>query len=112
MSGLDQHTKRAMDQSIQRCAECHHLCIRTVHDRLKRGGEEANHKYLSLLLDCASICRTAEDFMLRPSHLHQITCLACAEICVRCAECCEEMGDAECAEACRRCAESCRAMVA
>jgi hypothetical protein len=52
--------------------------------------------------------------MLRGSDLHVLTCGVCAEVCMRCAEACERMGDDEtmkrCAEVCRRCAESCRQM--
>jgi hypothetical protein len=66
------------------------------------------------LLDCASICHTSADFMLRGSDLHRPTCGVCAEVCQRCAESCERMAEDEldrrCAEVCRRCAESCRQM--
>jgi hypothetical protein len=66
------------------------------------------------MLDCAEICETSANFMIRGSELHHLTCGACAEVCDRCAEDCERMGDDEtmrrCAETCRRCAESCHRM--
>jgi len=65
-------------------------------------------------IDCAQICGTSADYMLRGSHLHTQTCATCAEVCRACAESCERMGDdsvmRRCAETCRRCAESCGRM--
>ena len=73
---------------------------------------EPNH--IRLMMDCAEICQTSANFMLRGSDLHHLTCAACAEICDRCAADCDRMSDdprmAACAEECRRCAESCRQM--
>lgn len=52
--------------------------------------------------------------MLRGTSVHGVICGACAEICRRCADSCESMGEDEqmkrCAEICRRCADSCEAM--
>jgi hypothetical protein len=67
------------------------------------------------LMDCADICRTSADFMLRGSPQHALTCGTCAEVCAACAESCERIGQQDgmmkkCAEVCRRCAESCRHM--
>jgi hypothetical protein len=73
---------------------------------------EPNH--IRVMMDCAEICQTSANFMLRGSDLHVHTCAACAEICDRCAADCERMADdtrmAACAEMCRRCADSCRSM--
>ena len=68
-----------------------------------------------LLLDCAQICATSADFMLRMSDHHPQVCGVCADICDACARECESMADGaefmrRCADACRRCAESCRRM--
>jgi hypothetical protein len=70
-----------------------------------------------MLLDCAEICQTSANFMLRGSDLHQRTCAICAEVCRACAEDCERMADGdkmmlECARQCRSCAESCERMAA
>lgn len=75
------------------------------------GGEHARPEHMKLMLDCADICRTAADFMLRGSPRHGMICQSCAEICEACAEDCERIGEmTECVEACRACAESCREM--
>jgi len=80
------------------------------------GGMHAEEAHIKLLLDCAEICQTSANFMLRSSDLHAEICRACAVVCERCAEDCERMGDdvemQRCAQTCRRCAESCRQMAA
>lgn len=109
------HTmNREMQECIENCHNCHDICAEAIQHCLEKGGEHAAPGHIRLLIDCAQICHTSEDFMLRGSELHPATCEACARICEECAESCEEL-DAdpmmkECAEHCRRCAESCRAM--
>lgn len=105
-----------MRRCIEECSTCHDVCLATVTHCLQMGGEHAEASHMRLLLDCAQICDTSADFMLRGSELHGETCRACAVVCERCAEACERFNDDEimaaCAEACRRCAESCRQMAA
>jgi hypothetical protein len=50
---------------------------------------------MTLLLDCAEICHTASNFMLRDSELHARVCAVCAEVCDRWAEECEKLGAAD-----------------
>lgn len=109
------HTMSAeMDQCIQNCLECHRICEQTLTYCTQMGGKHAEAAHLRLLRDCAQICVTSADFMLRSSDLHPAVCGVCAEACKRCAESCEQMGDdtqmQECARMSRRCAESCRQM--
>jgi hypothetical protein len=104
-----------MQQCIQNCLDCHSICLKTVTHCLQMGGKHAEASYIRLLLDCAEICQTSANFMLRGSDLHARTCAVCAEVCERCAQDCERLaGDdplmKQCAELCRRCAESCRRM--
>ncbi|MFP2926287.1 four-helix bundle copper-binding protein [Pyxidicoccus sp. 3LG] len=105
-----------MRQCIQNCLECHRVCVETLAYCLQKGGRHAEAKHVRLMMDCAEICQTSANFMLRGSELHTRTCFACAEVCERCAESCAAMGDdammKACAELCRRCAESCRKMSA
>ena len=104
----------SMEQCIDECLNCHRVCLETVQYCLQQGGKHADPRHITTLLDCAEICQTSANFMLRGSELHGRTCAVCAEVCARCAQSCEEMGDDEqmraCAEACRSCAESCRQM--
>ena len=111
-----QQMSEEMRQCIQACSDCHRICMETVNYCLQQGGTHAEAAHIRLLLDCAEICRTSADFMIRGSDLHGRTCAVCAEVCERCAEDCERFGDdaqmKACAETCRRCAESCRRMAA
>jgi len=103
-----------LQDCIEACSTCHDVCVQTVTHCLEKGGQHAEVGHIRLLLDCAEICQTSANFMLRGSPLHTQTCSACAEICRACAEECEHMGSDEqmrtCAETCRRCEESCRRM--
>jgi len=109
---LHPHT---MEQCIDNCTNCHRICLETAARHF--AGESSPHLeegMVRLLLDCSDICRLSADFMIRGSTMHQHTCRACAEICARCGDECDRMGEdpymAACAEICRRCAESCREM--
>ncbi len=108
------HTSSKMQQCIDECLACHRVCLETVQHCLRMGGKHAEASHIRLLQDCAQICGTSADFMLRGSDLHARTCGVCAEVCERCAESCAQLGgDTQmkaCEDACRRCAASCREM--
>jgi hypothetical protein len=105
-----------MNTCIANCTACHRICVETLAYCLGKGGRHAEAVHARLLLDCAELCQTSANFMIRGSDLHKSTCRACAEVCARCAASCEAFaGDAQmtrCAEVCRRCAESCQQMAA
>ena len=109
-----QHS-HTMEQCIDNCTNCHRICLETAarHFRGERS-PQMEETLVRLLLDCAEICRTSADFMIRGSDQHRHTCRACAAICSRCADECDRKGEdpylASCAETCRRCAESCTEM--
>lgn len=104
-----------MQSCIDECLECHRICMETATHCLMLGGKHADAHHIGTLLDCAEICQTSANFMLRGSHQHTETCGVCATVCDHCAETCESIGADDdlmrrCAQACRRCAESCRKM--
>ena len=101
-----------MQRCLKHCQRCHSTCLEMAATYcLEMGGKHADPAHLRLMLDCAQICQTSADFMLRDSDLHAPVCLTCAVICECCAESCEEVGGLEyCAQACYTCAESCRAV--
>jgi hypothetical protein len=115
-TGHAMHTNEAMRACIQECTSCHQVCLETVTHCLQMGGEHAKPEHIRLLMDCAEICQTSANFMLRGSEMHGVTCSACAEVCTRCAQDCERFGDdammKACAERCRSCAQSCQEMAA
>lgn len=116
MATTSTHTDQDMQHCIQQCTNCHNVCTQTVSYCLEQGGKHAQADHVRLVLDCAEICATSADFMLRGSPLHQRTCGVCAEVCERCAQSCEQFDDdaqmKACAEACRNCARSCQQMAA
>lgn len=110
-----QEMSREMQECIQNCLNCHAICLETIGHCLAMGGEHAQADHIRLLQDCAQICMTSADFMLRMSEHHPQTCGICADICEACARDCESMADGsdfmqKCADVCRKCAESCRRM--
>lgn len=109
-----EHISDGLHECIERCSDCHDLCLETMMHCLQQGGKHAEADHLRTLLDCAQACDASRDFMLRGSALHHETCRVCADACERCAKSCEQIRDDEqmrrCAEECRRCAESCREM--
>ena len=105
-----------MVDCIQECQRCHNVCTETITHCLQLGGEHAEPSHIRLMLDCAEICQTSANFMLRMSDLHGLTCGVCAEVCERCAQDCERFENdqvmQQCAQVCRSCAQSCREMAA
>lgn len=104
-----------MQACIKECLECHRICVETVAHCLALGGRHAAPEHVTALLDCADICGTSADFMLRESRHHGSTCGVCAAVCDACARSCGEMAQSDdlmrrCAEVCHRCADSCRQM--
>ena len=106
-----------MQQCIQECLNCYAVCTATAAHCLEMGGRHAERQHQTVVIDCATMCGTSADFMLRGSPLHARTCAVCAEACRACERDCRSMGGGDpmmdqCAEACRRCAESCERMAA
>lgn len=104
-----------LQDCIDLCLECHAMCERTAGHCLAMGGEHASREHQTTMRDCAEICATSADFMIRESPMHAFTCRACAEACRRCEADCRRLsgGDSmmeRCADTCRRCAESCERM--
>ena len=99
---------------IAACTECHRVCLDTLTRHcLVKGGAHAAPDHVRMMLDCAAICQTSADFMIRGSPRHGAVCQVCASICAACAESCARFDDPAmraCAEACRACAVACRRM--
>jgi hypothetical protein len=96
------------------CQATHRACIETMLYCLRHAGAYADADHIRLLADCAQMCQTAADFMLRGSPLHGAVCAVCAEVCDQCAVECDAFGDEgrleACARLCRQCAASCENM--
>lgn len=108
------HVSAEMQECINKCTVCHEMCTKTLQHCLRKGERHATPEQIGPLLDCAQICRTTADFMLRGSILHVVCCQACAVVCDRSADACESITSdpqmTNCAEICAICARSCREM--
>lgn len=108
MEPLDPHVQAC----IEACNRCHGSCLAMAFNEGRGdGGSPVVPPHFRLMADCAQICATAADFMLRGSAHQAAILLACADICDECAAHCERLdGMDDCAAACRACAELCRAV--
>ena len=110
------HVDRAMQECVEECSTCHHVSLLTTAHCLSLGGSHAEPAHITLLSDCADICLTTANLLLRGSEHYEATCAACLEICrageASCAEFHDDVNMRECADACRRCAESCEKVAA
>ena len=70
-----------MQMCIDLCQECHDTCLQTIRHCLTMGGDHAAPDHIGLMLDCAAICLTDAEFMMRSSPLHHEVCAACAAAC-------------------------------
>lgn len=110
---------REVQEATDDCLECHRVCLHTFSHllTLETDAEIAEPDQLNLLLDCADICATCADFLLRASAFQTRIADLCCEICRRSQQLCELPGGAdpivrECAAVCARCANSCRRLLA
>jgi hypothetical protein len=56
----------------------HHVCLETLTYRTEKGGRHAEASHMRLLMDCAQICQTSADFIIRKSELGEKACYFCA----------------------------------
>ncbi|HYM46837.1 MAG TPA: four-helix bundle copper-binding protein [Burkholderiaceae bacterium] len=102
----------AMAACIAACNEGNRVCLQHIEHCLNLGGAHADPAHISMLLACASVCRTATELMSLDSEWYPTLCDVCAQVCDECADECEELGDMEdCVAACQNCADACREMV-
>jgi hypothetical protein len=99
---------------IESCWRTHGMCLETERYCLEKGGAHVMPTHLALLADCAEICQTTANSLLRRSSQHDAVRIACAQLCDACAQECEAFkGDEQillCARTCRDCAQHCRDM--
>ena len=99
---------------IDSCWRSHVMCLETARYCLEQGGLHATPAHQGLLADCAEICQTTANALIRRSSQHAAFCKACADVCDACARQCEGFAEdqrmALCARTCRECANHCREM--
>jgi hypothetical protein len=103
-----------MMKCIGQCLGCNAICTERIDYCLRAGDAHAEATHIRTMMECAEICMTSANFMLRGSELHHYTCATCVTVCEACAMSCEpldeDMMKHRCADVCRRCAEECRKM--
>jgi hypothetical protein len=104
-----------MRECLENCFQCHRACEQLIPHCLAMSGKHASREHIEILSLCADICRTSAHFMMWNSDLHHRVCGVCAEVCMKCAEDCEQMVGADemmlaCAQICRKCSASCSMM--
>jgi len=109
------HRDDEMTKCIQLCRDCHAMCTQTIAHCLKLGGRHATPDHIRLLADCAQMCATSADYMLRESPFHDRICRLCSDLCTQCGKDCEHVSAddqmvKQCIEMCHKCAASCERM--
>jgi Domain of Unknown Function (DUF326) len=102
----------AMTRCIVACNECNRVCLQHIEHCLSLGREHAEPAHISMLLTCATVCRTTSELVSLNSEWHPTMCDLCAQVCDECADECEQLDDMEdCVAVCQDCADACREMV-
>ena len=100
------------EQHVELIRKCENACLVTLRHCLEIGGKHAEASHITMLLDCANICRlNVSAILLKSSHSKEIA-LLCADICDACADDCDRLADDEHIQrltgVCRTCAEACK----
>ncbi len=67
--------------------------METIQQCLRMGGKHAEPGHIRMIMDCAEICQTSANFMLRGSDFQGYTCSVCSEACRICSQSCSEMAE-------------------
>jgi hypothetical protein len=96
---------REIQQCVEACRECKKCCAALATS----GGLDS--RTIGMVKDCAEICKTCSNLVLRESHFSANISKLCAKACKDCAAACEKASQSgiaqDCAAACRHCAEAC-----
>jgi hypothetical protein len=101
----NQTISKQVQECIEACKDCQKCCV-----ALERSGG-VDSRTIQMAKDCAEICQTCSNFVMRESQYAAHVRKLCAELCKACATACDKASQGsiakECATACRRCAEMC-----
>jgi len=102
---------RPARECIQICRECQSVCMELASYSLKLQGYYSELGHIRVLYDCAKMCDTTVEFLLRGSEMRSNVAALCAEAARRCARDCARFDYDQrmlaCAAVCERCAELC-----
>jgi hypothetical protein len=104
-----------MRLGVELLLECSATCTETMIYCLQHGSRMTETDHIRLLADCAEICHTTGNILMRGGDYSTGVCAPCSEICDRCAVSCEQYSHddrmQQCAEICRSCADICLALI-
>lgn len=92
------------------CQDCSSLCTKTLGYLQQKGGKYAESDRINTMKDCVKLCDTNADLKRRHSPNDAEVDKACAAVCSKCAEKCEQLNDPklkDCIALCKKCASSC-----
>ncbi len=105
---------KSMKLCIDACFDCYKECSSTLGHCLEMGGKHAEKEHVVLIEDCAAICLTAAEFMLRKSDFHLEICKLSSQVSKACSRHCAQFKNdlpmQMCAAACKRAEEACVVM--
>ena len=103
-----------MDDCVALCIASHRSCLTSARHVMGQPQLRAPAQLVALLQDCAELCQTTANSMLRGAPTHTLLCRACADLCEACAQACDAFkNDAvltRCAATCRERGAACRRM--
>jgi len=110
--GMSGPSRQQMWDCATKCMEAQSACIATLNYCLDQGGKYSSIQLIRLLLDTAAVCQTTAESSRNETTLFRFSSSACAEICGLCSLGCARFPDDTqmqlCAELCTRCAECCQ----
>lgn len=104
------------DREAERCIDalqaCYAACMRNVsYGNVKKSGP-IQEEHVRLMLDCAEMCQTAANFLIRESDHYLRICREAAEICKDLASSCEGVDGMDgIRSTCDECVSVCRVIV-
>lgn len=102
---------KACDDCARMCNMCAAHCTKMVAD-----GKKEHLATVRTCVDCASICKSASEIVIKSGPFSDLICTACADACKRCGDACEKHAEhdpimKQCASECRKCENACRTMM-
>lgn len=99
---------------INECTKCAQACLECFTLCLNEPDVQDRKNCISMLMECACICKEAAAFMSMNAQHSKDLCTLCAAICKKCAQECGMFQDEhckECANICNTCATECENMI-
>lgn len=101
---------KAGKEAGRSCKDCAKVCEKTLAYFKKKGGKYTEAANLQKLEDCITLCKASADLQDRKSPHAKKLLEVCHQVCLDCAQMCEDMKDpniADCVTSCRECSSCC-----